>query len=393
MTRITVLGSTGSIGCSTLDVVKQANIEAPGRFEVDCLVAGKNVELCREQAEAVRPRVVVFADETVRQVAIDAFSDFDTKLEFGLNAVLEAARTPVDRVVSAISGTAGFLPTLAAVDSGQTVLIANKESIVCAGRFLLERAKHTGAEILPVDSEHNALFQVMAADRQFEKLVITASGGPFRNWSLDEMAKAEPASALAHPNWDMGAKNSLDSATLMNKGLEYIEAAYLFDVRPDQVEVLVHPQSIVHAMATYKDGSVIAHLSDPDMRTPIAHALAWPQRVRSGVQPLDLASVGKLEFNAPDPIRFPALNLAKQALNAGALGTCVFNAANEAAGNVFLAGQTGFLSIAEYVDRALDRALGEAHNDMPTDIKSAEDVLHVTSKVTDWVKQMPTLHD
>lgn len=385
--KLSVLGSTGSIGRSTLSVVEHINSLTPDRFEIDVLIAGQNVDLLAAQAIAMKARHAVIEDESRLEPLRNALSGHDISCGAGQAAVLEAAARPVDKTMAAISGTAGLLPTLAAIDAGNTILLANKETMVCAGPMVLQRARDKGIRIVPVDSEHNAIFQVLEDRNTPEKITLTASGGPFRNASLEELSKATPEMALAHPNWDMGAKNSLDSATMMNKGLELIEACYLFGFPESQIDVLVHPQSIIHSMVSYVDGSVLAQLGVPDMRTPIAHALAWPERIETAVDRLDLGVLSRLDFDRPDDERFPAISLARLASREGALGTCVYNAANEAAGEAFLKGKCGFLSIAENVRFALDKALDRGCNEVPRSVDSIDAVLHVTERVSAWINQ------
>jgi 1-deoxy-D-xylulose-5-phosphate reductoisomerase len=383
--KLTILGSTGSIGESTLRVVQYMNSLTPGFFEIDTLIAGTNAKALARQARAVNAKNAVICDETQFNSLTEELSGSCTQPAAGLNAVLDAAAQPVDKCMAAISGTAGLLPTLAAIDAGNTILLANKETMVCAGPMVLERAKKNDVRIIPVDSEHNAIFQVMQGDCDLDRITLTASGGPFRTSTLTEMRQATPEKALAHPNWSMGAKNSLDSATMMNKGLELIEAAYLFNVPEERIDVLIHQQSIIHSMVSFTDGSVLAQMGEPDMRTPIAHALAWPHRIKTEVKRLDLAALARLDFETPDDERFPALNLARVASRAGALGTSVFNAANEFAGLAFLNGNCGFLDISDLVRYALDKALDKDDTEMPVSVDSIDDVLAVTKSVERWI--------
>ncbi len=349
---------------------------------------GSNADRLIEQALACRPERVVLADEEGRGRLEAGLAGTGIHVAVGWSSVLEAASIRVDRMMSAMSGSKGLLPTFAAIDAGSDILLANKETMVCAGPLVMQRARDTGVKIIPVDSEHNAMFQVMEARANIERLVLTASGGPFRTASLEEMRHATPELALDHPNFAMGRKNTLDSATLMNKGLEFIEAAYLFDIEPERIDVLIHPQQIVHSMVTYPDGSVLAQLGVPDMRTPIAHALNWPRRQTTDVARLDLASLGRLDFEAPDETRFPALRLAREAALAGALATTVFNAANEAAGAAFLDGHCGFLDIAATVEQCVSRALDTGADGMPDTVDSIEDVLRINEVVTAWAAQL-----
>ena len=351
------MGSTGSIGCSALSAVAYANAssESEPAFEIEALGAGTDVAKLAEQALAFEPALAVIADETKLPELHARLAHTNIGVAGGHAAITEAAARPCDRLLAAIVGSAGLESTLAAVQAGTSVALANKESIVCAGPLILSVATKSGAEIIPVDSEHNAIFQVFLDRDAIEKLTITASGGPFLNNTIEEMAVATPAQAKAHPNWDMGIKNSIDSATLMNKALEYIEAAYLFDMPPESIDVVIHPQSIVHGMAHYKDGSVLAQLGAPDMRTPIAHALTHPDRIATEVERLDFIKVGKLDFLPVDEGRFPAIRLAKQALRAGSGGPTVLNCANEVAVTAFITGDCGFLDISWVVEETLSR--------------------------------------
>ena len=350
---VTILGSTGSVGCSTVDLIARH----PDQFAVEALVARGNVARLIEQAKALRAKRAVIADDSKYGALRDALAGSGIAAAAGEDAVVEAATLPADWVMSAIVGAAGLEPTLAAVRRGAIVALANKECLVCAGKLFMAEIRERGATLLPVDSEHSAIFQVfdfVQADR-VEKIVLTASGGPFRDTPLERMARATPQMAVAHPNWSMGAKISVDSATMMNKGLEMIEAYHLFPVRTDQIEVVVHPQSIIHSMVCYQDGSVLAQLGTPDMRTPIAYALGWPRRMPAPAQRLDLVQLGKLTFEAPDTERFPALKLAREALHQGGGAPTILNAANEVAVAGFLAGAIGFLDIARGVEHALGK--------------------------------------
>jgi 1-deoxy-D-xylulose-5-phosphate reductoisomerase len=350
---VTILGSTGSVGCSTVDLIARH----PDQFTVAALTAKGNVQRLAEQAKRLRARRAVVADEACYGELRDALASTGIAAAAGQAAVVEAASQPSDWVMSAIVGAAGLEPTLAAVRRGAIVALANKECLVCAGKLIMAEIREHGATLLPVDSEHSAIFQVfdfVQADR-VEKIILTASGGPFRNASLEQMARATPQAAVAHPNWSMGAKISVDSATMMNKGLEMIEAYHLFPVRTDQIEVVVHPQSIIHSMVAYQDGSVLAQMGTPDMRTPIAYALGWPRRMSAPAQRLDLVQLGKLTFEAPDTERFPALKLAREALHQGGGAPTILNAANEVAVAGFMAGAIGFLDIARGVEHALGK--------------------------------------
>ena len=352
--RITVLGSTGSVGKSTVALLEAA---APGEFAVEALVAGRDARALAEQARRLRPAIAVLADETCLPLLREALAGSGIACAAGGAAVLEAASRPADWTMAAVVGAAGLRPTLAALRRGGTLALANKESLVCAGAIVMRVAREAGALLLPVDSEHNAIFQALDARQPSvpEKIILTASGGPFRQASLAEMAAATPEAAVRHPVWSMGAKISIDSATMFNKGLEVIEAAHLFPVPHERIEVLVHPQSAVHGLVQYADGSLIAQLGTPDMRTPIAHALSWPGRRHVDVGRLDLAALGRLEFFPPDPERFPALRLVREALSAGGGAPTILNAANEVAVARFLGRRLSFLGIARVVEAVMER--------------------------------------
>lgn len=353
MKRVTILGATGSVGTSTLDLIERD----PAAFEVVALTANCDVAKLAAAAKRVSAKLAVVADPTCHQALADALAGTGIAVAAGPDAVCDAARMGADWTMAAIVGTAGLQPVLAALEGGQAVALANKESLVSAGDVMMQAAAATGATLLPVDSEHNAVFQCLEtqnADR-IARIILTASGGPFRERTLDEMRAITPEQAVAHPNWSMGAKISVDSATMMNKGLELIEAFHLFPVTPDQLDVIVHRQSVIHSMVEYVDGSVLAQLGSPDMRVPIAHALAWPRRMETPCQRLDLATIGRLDFEAPDYERFPCLKLAREALAAGGARPAILNAANEVAVAAFLAGQVGFLEIAAIVSDTLDR--------------------------------------
>lgn len=353
--RISIFGATGSIGRSAFDVIRHASMTGAAEFEIEALAAGSDAQGLTDQARILRPRVAVIADETRFEDLKTSLAGTGIEVAAGNAALNEAATRPCDRVLAAIVGAAGLESTLAAICAGNDVAIANKESIVCGGPLMLEEAKKSGARILPVDSEHSAIFQSLGDGKSLERLTITASGGPFRTWTLDEMARATPKQAAAHPVWSMGIKNSIDSASLMNKALEFIEAAVLFDMPASDIDVLVHPQSIVHGMAHFSDGSVIAQLGAPDMKTPIAYALGWPDRIPTSVSRLDLAQISRLEFTKVDEIRFPAIRLARDAMMAGPGARVVLNCANEAAVSAFVAEKCGFLDIARVVEAALER--------------------------------------
>ncbi len=355
--RVSVLGATGSVGDSTLDVLRRRAPGAP-EFQVVALTANTNVEALAAAAIETRAELAVIADASLYAKLKSLLADTGIEAAAGHDAVVEAARRPADRIVAAIVGIAGLPATLAAVRQGATVAFANKESLVCAGPLLTEEARRAGARLLPIDSEHNAIFQVLDRPARVEKLILTASGGPFRTMSIAEMAGVTPEQACAHPNWMMGAKISVDCATMMNKGLELIEAAYLFDVPEPRIEVLVHPQSIVHSLVAYDDGSVLAQLGLPDMRTPISYALAWPDRMPlPGLERLDLAKIGRLDFLPPDPQRFPALEIARKAVSEGGGAPIVLNGANEVAVAAFLQRRIGFLTIAQVAGEVLDEFL------------------------------------
>jgi 1-deoxy-D-xylulose-5-phosphate reductoisomerase len=348
---VTVLGSTGSVGTQTIELLAAD----PARFRVEALVAGRNVARLAEQAIALSARCAVVSDPSLYGALRDALSGTGIEVGAGLEAVADAASRPADWTMAAITGAAGLASTLAAVRRGQCVALANKEALVCAGDVMLRAVRDAGATLLPVDSEHNAIFQSMADGNRdsVEKIILTASGGPFRTASLEQMRAATPEAALRHPVWSMGAKISIDSATMMNKGLEVIEAARLFDLHETQIEVLIHPQSVIHGMVCYRDGSVLSQLGSPDMRIPIAHTLAWPARIATTSPRLDLATIGRLEFTAPDLDRFPALRLAREALQAGGGSPAVLNAANEIAVEAFLTKKIGFLDIIDIVKQVL----------------------------------------
>jgi 1-deoxy-D-xylulose-5-phosphate reductoisomerase len=350
---ISVLGSTGSVGVSTLDVLSQSGVEV----EVTALAAGRNVEKLAEQALQWRPRIAVIGDEAgLPQLrALLAGSGIETAA--GAQATVDAAAEDAQWVMSAIVGFAGLAPTMAAARTGAIVALANKESLVCAGPELLRTARLAGGMVIPVDSEHSAIFQVLEPQNaaQVLRLILTSSGGPFRGATREAMAAATPAQAVAHPNFAMGAKISVDSATMMNKGLEVIEAAYLFSMPPEKIDVLVHPQQIIHSLVEYADGSTLAQLGPPDMRPPIACAFAWPDRLPWPAKKLDLARMGPLSFEEPNPERFPALRIAKAALAEGGAAPAAMNAADEVAVAAFLGGRIGFLDIAEVVEETLSR--------------------------------------
>jgi 1-deoxy-D-xylulose-5-phosphate reductoisomerase len=350
---VTVLGCTGSVGTQTIDLLLGA---PPERFTVRALVAGRNAKLLAEQAIALRAEHAVVADPAAFPVLSEALADTGITCACGPRAVVEAAERDADWTMAAITGAAGLAATLAAIRRGKVVALAHKEALVCAGEVMLRAVAEAGATLLPVDSEHNAIFQSMADGNHgaIERIILTASGGPFRTATMEEMARATVESALRHPTWSMGAKISIDSATIMNKGLELIEAARLFSLDETKIDVLVHPQSVIHGMVCYHDGSVMAQLGSPDMRIPIAHTLAWPERMATPAPRLDLAAVSRLTFEEPDMVRFPALRLARDALRAGGGTPAILNAANEIAVEAFLQRRIGFLHIVETVERVLD---------------------------------------
>lgn len=350
--RLTILGSTGSVGRSTLALLEAA---PAGAFALEALTAHRDVETLAAQARRHRPRLAAIADPARHAALKSALAGTGIETAAGPDAVIEAAARPADWTMAAIVGAAGLRPILAALARGGALALANKESLVCAADLVLATARAGNATILPVDSEHNAIFQALQGQdaRGVERIILTASGGPFRDWPLARMAAVTPEQALRHPVWSMGAKISIDSATMMNKGLEVIEAARLFALPPERIEVLVHPQSAVHGLVQFADGSLLAQLGTPDMRTPIAHALAWPERLHVALPRLDLAQLARLDFAAPDPVRFPALRLSRQALLAGGGAPTILNAANEAAVGLFLDRRLGFLDIAAVVEDTL----------------------------------------
>jgi len=361
--RITILGATGSIGTSTLDLLRRN----PACYAVEALTAHSDWQGLAALAREFRAAYVAIGDERHYHALKDALLGTGIEVGAGAGALVDAAARPSDWVMAAIVGAAGLAPTLAAIERGGIVALANKEVLVCAGELVLDAVARTGATLLPVDSEHNAIFQVFDFDHVggIEKIILTASGGPFRTATRAQMAQMGPAQAVAHPNWSMGAKISVDSATMMNKGLELIEAHHLFQLPQDRIEIVVHPQSVIHSLVAYTDGSVLAQLGSPDMRTPIAFTLAWPARMESPSPRLDLAKLATLTFEAPDPERFPALRLAREALAAGGCAPTTLNAANEVAVQAFLENRIGFLEIAEIVERTLDLLPNEVPKSIP----------------------------
>ncbi|OAG72992.1 1-deoxy-D-xylulose 5-phosphate reductoisomerase [Gluconobacter japonicus] len=349
--RISVLGSTGSIGTSTVDLLKRMAAD----IEIRALVGGRNVALLAEQARELRAEIAVIHDESLHEELKARLAGSGIRTAAGRQAVIEAGAMEADWTMAAITGAAGLEPTLAAARNGHAIALANKEALVCAGDVMLRAVGEAGATLLPVDSEHNAIAQALGGCDMstVEKIVLTASGGPFRQSSLEDMRAATPEKALKHPTWTMGAKITIDSASMANKGLEVIEAARLFGLTEDRIDVLVHPQSVVHGLVQFRDGSLVAQMGSADMRIPIAHTLAWPQRMETPCQRLDLAAFGRLDFEAPDEMRFIPLRLARQVLRAGGAAPAVFSAANEIAVDAFLNRRIGFLGIGETIDSAL----------------------------------------
>ena len=363
--RITILGSTGSIGCNTLDLVRSN----PNAYQIEALTANTNFELLAVQAKEMNASLAVVADEKKYKALKNELSGSSTEAAAGASGLIEAASRPAEWVMAGIVGAAGLKPTLTAIKRGCVVALANKECLVCAGDLILAEVERAGATLLPVDSEHNAIFQVFEFDQRhaIEKIILTASGGPFWGSDLATMKKATPNEAVAHPNWEMGRKISIDSATMMNKGLELIEAHYLFSLEEEQIEILVHIESIIHSLVAYVDGSVLAQLGSPDMRTPISYTLGWPKRISTPSPKLDLATIGTLNFQRTDPIMFPAVGLCRQALRDGDSAPAILNAANEVAVAAFLNRKIGFLDIATTVEWTLNKFA-------KTPIRSLEDV-------------------
>ncbi|EWH03447.1 1-deoxy-D-xylulose-5-phosphate reductoisomerase [Halomonas sp. BC04] len=390
MLAVTVLGATGSIGTSTLDVIARH----PERYRIHALTAHRSREALLAQCRLHRPSVAVLDREEdaawLRRELAEA--GLKTEVRSGAEALVEVVEADeVDVVMAAIVGAAGLLPTLAAVRAAKRVLLANKEALVMSGALFMDSVARHGALLLPIDSEHNAIYQCLPHEHRgglarhgVTQLLLTASGGPFRGWSPEALSTVTPDQACAHPNWSMGRKISVDSATLMNKGLELIEACWLFDARPEQVKVVVHPQSVIHSMAAYSDGSVLAQLGNPDMRTPIAYGLAWPERIDAGVEALDLFQVARLDFEAPDEAAFPCLRLAREAIVAGGTAPAVLNAANEIAVDAFLAGRLGFGGIAELVERTLEALPVAPATDLDTILEANARARHTAS---DWLKR------
>jgi 1-deoxy-D-xylulose-5-phosphate reductoisomerase len=381
--RVTILGSTGSIGQSTVDLL----LHHKNAFTVEALTANHNAALLAEQAKALGARFAAIADPADYPALKEALAGTGIAVASGRQSLVEAAERPADWMMAGIVGAAGLEPTLAAIRKGRIVAFANKEVLVCAGSLFMREVAAHGATLLPVDSEHNAIWQCFDFTRvdSIETITLTCSGGPFRERSLAEMRDVTPAEAVAHPTWRMGAKISVDSATLMNKGLELIEAHHLFQLAPERIDIVVHPQSIVHGLVTYCDGSVLAHLGSPDMRTPIAYALGWPGRAAAPTKRLSLADVGRLTFEPPDDKRFPALRIAREALSAGSGCPTVLNAANETAVHAFLEGRIGFLAIAATVEQTLEALPGGQ-------LDSLEDVYDLDSAARATAAQFVAAH-
>ncbi|WP_295692779.1 1-deoxy-D-xylulose-5-phosphate reductoisomerase [uncultured Maricaulis sp.] len=384
--RISILGATGSVGLATLDLIGRAD---PGQYKIVALTAKTNAAELARQAIRFDAECVAIADPAAATALQAALKDYPA-IEIGVGeaAVCEMAARNADWVMAAIVGAAGLKPTLAALRQGRSLAFANKECLVCAGSLFMDEAARCGTTLLPVDSEHNAVFQVFdpAQRETIRSITLTASGGPFREASRAVMAKASRADALAHPTWEMGAKITIDSATMMNKGLEVIEACWLFDLPPDQVDVVVHPQSIVHGLVEYADGSLLAQLGSPDMRTPIASALAWPRRMAAPVERLRLTDIGRLDFQPPDLTRFPAIRLAREAIDAGGIAPAVLNAANEIAVEAFLADRIRFLDIAAGVEDVLERSISDA--DMPQALTAFEDVFAIDARARQMARDL-----
>ena len=382
--QVTILGSTGSIGVSTLDVIGRH----PGHFSVFALCANKRVDIMLEQVLQFRPRYAVMRDEAAAEQLRNRLRDLgsETEVMAGESALVEVAgHAGTDYVMAAIVGAAGLLPTLAAVRAGKRVLLANKEALVMSGALFMAAVRESGAELLPIDSEHNAIFQCMPADFSggletagVVRILLTGSGGPFRTQPLNELDLVTPEQACAHPNWSMGRKISVDSATMMNKGLEFIEACWLFSARPEQVEIVIHPQSVIHSMVEYGDGSVLAQLGNPDMRTPIAYGLGWPRRIPSGVSLLDLVKVARLDFQAPDEQRFPCLRLAREAMQVGRTASVALNGANEIAVDAFLNRRIPFTAIARVLDQVMEKVTLVEPNDIDTILKADAEARSLT---------------
>ena len=371
---VTLLGATGSIGSSTIDLLQRE----PGRYRVEAVTANRNAGALAKLARELGARFAAVGEPSAYKELKSALSGSGIETAAGADALVEAAQRPAEWVMAAITGAASLKPTLAAAERGATVAIANKECLVCAGALFMRRAAAAGATVLPVDSEHNAVFQAMMSGRREEvrRVILTASGGPFRTWSLKQLGTVTVEQALKHPTWVMGPKVTIDSATLMNKGLELIEAHHLFALKPDELDVIVHPQSVVHSLVEFRDGSVIAQLGSPDMRIPISHCLGWPNRMATPAPRLDLAGVAALTFEAPDPVRFPALALARKALAAGGAAPTVLNAANEIAVREFVGRRLGFLGIPALVEATIDAADRRGEMAEPQSVEQALEIDH-----------------
>ncbi len=383
MKRVSVLGATGTIGQHTCDILALH----PDRFQAVALTANRNVQKLASLAVALKAEYAALADERQEGELRRCLEGTGIECGAGPKALVEAGARPADLIMASIVGSAGLAPTLAALRQGTTVALANKECLVSAGAYFMKERARSGATLLPVDSEHSAVFQALdeLECKHVERIVLTASGGPFRTWTAEQIAKARPEDALKHPNWTMGQKITVDSATLMNKGLELIEAFHLFNVEADQLSAIIHPQSIIHALVYYSDGSVIAQASLPDMRTPIAYSLAWPERLAADFKRLDLAAAGNLTFEEPDETRFPALRLAKQSFKEGGAAPTVLNAANEVAVEAFLNRLTSFPGIAALVERTLDKAASSLAGVVPD---SLEDVVHIDVRAREIAKSV-----
>ena len=373
---LTVLGATGSIGSSTLDLVARNK----DKYSIDSLTANENVEQLADLAIRFSAKMAVIGNQSRYQELKEALSGTGIAVAAGDQGLVEAASRPVDITMAGIMGAAGLRPTLAAVKLGNRVALANKECLVAAGSLFMHEVSKYETELLPVDSEHSAIFQALddSSQRNIEKIILTASGGPFRTFSLEQLKHVTPAQALKHPNWSMGRKISIDSATMMNKGLELIEALYLFPVKAEQLDIVIHPQSIIHSLVSYVDGSVIAQLGAPDMRTPIAYSLAWPERLKTPVEQLDLAKIATLSFEKPDETRFPAIKLARQAMQAGGNTPTIMNAANEIAVESFLDGKLPFLEISSFCERVIEGIQTQMGDKSPVCVDEVLEIDHST---------------
>lgn len=381
MKTISLLGSTGSIGCNVLAVIRQF----PKRYKVAALSAGKNIARLKQQAIEFNPRCIsVASEELADKLSAELPIEFKDRICWGLEGNRRVATIDeADMTVTAVVGAVGLLPTLDAIAAGKDIGLANKETLVMAGALVMDAVRRSGVRLLPIDSEHSAIFQALEAGRRQDvsRIILTASGGPFRDWSKDDLLKVTPDQALAHPNWDMGQKISIDSATLMNKGLEVIEARWLFDVEPDQIGVVVHPQSIVHSLVEFIDGSVVAQLGIPDMRIPIAYALSYPKRLALGLSRLSLSECGNLSFEKPDYDRFPALQMAFDVLEQGGVKPTVLNAANEVAVEYFLSGKIEFLNIADIVASTLAQASDGSELDLQAILAADEQARVIATEI------------